>query len=127
MKSFWEIRAKFAEWFQPEHKFVYVDDLPEKVNDKTIYIVGNSKQPWLLAFTCPCGCQNIIQLNLLKDADPCWKYKVTKKNKINISPSVWRTTGCKSHFFVRKSKIDWVKSYESYKDSPTKNIFRFLK
>lgn len=122
-----KIVAKFAEWLQPEHKFINVDELPENVNEKTIYIIGDSSQPWLLAFNCPCGCHNLIQLNLLKDADPCWKYKVTRKKKINISPSVWRTTGCKSHFFVRKSKIDWVKSYESYKDSKSKSILSFWK
>src|ERR1035437_8988242 len=101
-----KILSKFAEWFQLEYKFIYVDELPINVNDQTIYIVGDSKQPWLLAFKCPCGCKNLIQLNMLKNADPCWKYKITKKNKITISPSIWRTNGCKSHFFIRKSKID---------------------
>ncbi|MFI5187675.1 MAG: DUF6527 family protein [Chitinophagales bacterium] len=23
-------------------------------------------------------------------------------------PSVWRIQGCKSHFFVKENKIDWV-------------------
>jgi hypothetical protein len=115
MRWYWKIVVKFAEWLQSEHKFVHVHDLPDHVNNKTIYIVGEKEHPWLLAFNCPCGCQNVIQLNLLQDANPCWKYKVTKKNKINISPSVWRTTGCKSHFFVCKSKIDWVRNYESQK------------
>ncbi|MBL7789353.1 MAG: hypothetical protein JNL75_05910 [Chitinophagales bacterium] len=108
MRWLQRIVDKFVEWSQPEHKFVNVVEFPENVNEKTIYIVGESIQPWLLAFNCPCGCHSIIQLDLLKDTDPCWKYKVTKKKKINISPSIWRTSGCKSHFFVRKSKIDWA-------------------
>ncbi len=125
MMFFRKIVAKFAEWLQPEHKLVYVDELPRNVKDKTIYIVGDVKQPWLLAFNCPCGCQNLIQLNLLKDAAPCWGFKVNKKNKINIYPSVWRTTGCESHFFVRKGKIDWVRGYESYRK--TKGFLSFWK
>lgn len=116
MRFYRNIVAKFAEWLQPEHRFVYVRDLPEYVTDKTIYIVGEEEHPWLLAFNCPCGCHNVIQLNLLKDAAPCWKYKVTKKKKVNISPSVWRTTGCKSHFFVHKSKIYWVMDCKSGED-----------
>ena len=115
MKQLNEIISKFAIWIQPEHIIIHCDELPEKVNDKTFYIIGDLKQPWLVAFKCPCSCNDLIQLNLLNDADPCWKYKITKKNKINIFPSVWRTTGCKSHFVVRKSKIDWVRSYRSYK------------
>jgi len=108
MKIFRKIAVKLVEWLQPEYKFVYVEEMTENVKSKTIYIVGDTMQPWLLAFRCPCGCQNVIQLNLLKDATPCWKFRITKKKKITIFPSVWRTTGCKSHFCIRKSKIDWV-------------------
>lgn len=112
MKWIRKIITKFAKWLEPEHKIVHVDELSENVNDRTIYIVGHIEEPWLLAFNCPCGCHSLIQLNLLKEADPCWKYKVTKKQKINISPSIWRHSGCKSHFFIKKSKIDWVGKYQ---------------
>ena len=115
-----KIFANFVEWLQPELSIIYVDELPGTVNDKAIYIVGDKSRPWLLAFQCPCGCHCLIQLNLLKDADPCWKFRLTTNNKINISPSVWRTKGCKSHFFVYKSKIEWAKSYESYKSERSK-------
>ncbi len=93
---------------QSKHKTAFSEDLPEVLSDKTIYIVGEQEMPWLIAFKCPCGCNSIIHLNLLEDAKPKWKYSVTSKKRINISPSVWRTKGCKSHFFVRKGKIEWV-------------------
>ena len=108
MKWVKKIISKFAKWFQPKHKIIHLDELPEKVNDKTIYIIGDLNLPWLLALKCPCGCGSLIQLNLLKDTAPCWSYKITKKRKINIFPSVWRTVGCKSHFVIRNSKIDWA-------------------
>lgn len=114
MKRLEKIRIKFREWLQPEYKFMYVDDLPERVKDETIYIIGSTVKPWLLAFKCPCGCHSIIQLNLLKDADPCWKYKINKKKQINVFPSVWRTTGCKSHFIIKNGKIDWVRKNKYY-------------
>ena len=121
-----KIITRFNKWFQRGHKLIYSDELPEKINKKTIYIIGNSKEPWLIAFNCPCGCQNLIQLNLLKDASPCWKFKVIKNNKINVFPSIWRTTGCRSHFFVRKSKINWVRTYKANKNSTSKS-FSFFK
>lgn len=105
-----KIVAKFVAWLKPEYKYAYSEDLPEKVDNHVIYIIGDSKEPWLIAFICPCGCGELINLNLLKDADPCWKYSISK-NKISILPSVWRTTGCKSHFYLRKGKIDWALSY----------------
>lgn len=101
--------AKLILKFQHEYRFAFVEEIPLRIKDNNIYIVGVVNQPWLLAFKCPCGCQSLIQLNLLTNAEPCWDFWINKKNKISISPSVWRTVGCKSHFFVKKGKIDWVR------------------
>lgn len=98
-------------WFKQEYGISFTSDLPNKMNTKTIYIIGVNEYYWLIAFNCPCGCKNPIQLNLLKNADPCWTFSFNKKGKINIFPSIWRTNGCKSHFIVRKSKIFWVGNF----------------
>jgi len=100
---------KFSEWLQSEYEYIYVNEFPQKINVNKIYIVGESEMPWVLAFMCPCGCNNLIQLNLLQDAEPRWKFRIDKQKKIYISPSVWRIKGCQSHFFIRKSKIHWIK------------------
>src|ERR1700749_957153 len=100
MKKIRTILAKVAGLIQPEYIIKYSDELPEIIRDNTIYIVGDSKEPWVIAFNCPCRCKKVIQLNLLQDVTPSWKYSVTKKGKITISPSIWRTVGCKSHFFI---------------------------
>lgn len=107
MKWLRKILLKLAGWFQPVYKLRYAEDIPERMETKTIYIVGIVDDPWLLTFQCPCGCKSPIQLNILKDARPRWKFEVWPDHKINITPSVWRTTGCRSHFFVRRSKIQW--------------------
>jgi hypothetical protein len=109
-----KIIRKLAEWLTPKYKFKFCEDIPEVVVDKMIYIVGEKKNPWVIVFKCPCGCNQNIQLNLLKEANPCWSFRVTTKKEINIRPSVWRTTGCKSHFVVRNSKIDWVRDRRTY-------------
>ena len=108
MNGIRKIIAKFAEWLTPEYNFIFEEDFPDSIKENFIYIIGDKKSPWLLAFKCPCGCGQTIQLNLLKEADPCWKYKITNRKKINIFPSIWRTKGCKSHFVVRNSKTEWV-------------------
>jgi len=110
MKTIKNIIAKFVGLFKPVFKYKYEDDFPESIKESVIYIIGDKESPWLIAFKCPCGCSQTIQLNLLKDADPNWKFKLTIQKKINISPSVWRTTGCKSHFFIRNSKVDWARN-----------------
>ncbi len=109
MKSW--LRKKFStlvKWFQPKYKTEYKEELPEVMEDRTIYLIGQPDNPWLVTLKCPCGCNCIIHLNLLEDAEPCWSFKLTAKKRINISPSVRRTMGCGSHFFVRGSKIEWA-------------------
>jgi hypothetical protein len=102
-----KVLRKIAWEKQSIYKIEALPELPIKIDDKTIYIVGEHKHPWLLAFNCPCGCKSLIQLNLLKEADPCWHFMITNKKKINIYPSVRKINGCKSHFVIRKGKIEW--------------------
>lgn len=93
-------------------EFQYVDDLPNEICPGIIYIIGEKEFHWQLAMICPCGCNEIIQLNLLKDASPQWEFRITKKNKITIYPSVWRNKGCKSHFVLKNSVVNWIKPYK---------------
>lgn len=86
----------------------YVEDIPELISNKLIFIVQDGNEPELLVFKCPCGCEADIILNLLKDASPRWSYELNDEGTIDIYPSVWRNIGCKSHFFVKDSNIKWV-------------------
>lgn len=101
-------RDRYRYYTAIKYKFEFTGDLPEVIPNQTIFIIVEDKIPDSLVFKCPCGCHTDIYLNLLKDAKPRWHYRITKKNKINISPSVWRKVGCKSHFFFRDGRIDWV-------------------
>jgi hypothetical protein len=85
----------------------FVGDLPNHICPQTVYIVGENNFYWMAGLLCPCGCQDFIHLNLLKEAKPCWKFKISK-GLISISPSVWRTYGCKSHFSISKGKVIWA-------------------
>lgn len=109
-----KIIAKFVDLFRPEYSFKYEEEFPDSIKENTIYIIGQKLSPWVLSFFCPCGCKSIIQLNLLKEADPNWKYRITVQNKITISPSIRRTFGCKSHFFIRNSKVEWAKNRKRF-------------
>ncbi|WP_425576795.1 DUF6527 family protein [Nibrella saemangeumensis] len=109
MKFLWRFTQKIWErWFKQSAKLVYVDDLPEKLSKDGFYVIGDPKNPWLLAFICPCGCQEIIQLSLLTDYRPHWTFSVEKQQRVTIMPSVWRQVGCRSHFWIKSSKVTWV-------------------
>lgn len=99
---------KLALLFQPTYSYTFSDDLPEALDRYTIYILGEEPNPWAIAFECPCRCNSIIQLNLLKEANPRWEYNINSSRAITLKPSIWRKIDCKSHFFIIKGKIIWV-------------------
>ncbi|MGN6604531.1 MAG: DUF6527 family protein [Ginsengibacter sp.] len=83
------------------------EELPEKIKKKEVFISRTIENSWVIVMTCPCGCREKIYLNTLPIEQPCWKINQTMKG-LTISPSIWRTKGCKSHFFVEKGKLIWA-------------------
>lgn len=85
-----------------------VDDIPETVRDDTVYLVGENGHYWCVILECPCGCRALVQLNLLKSTKPVWTYHFDEAQALSLRPSVWRTEGCRSHFFLRQGRIEGV-------------------
>ena len=86
----------------------FIDDVPDELDNKTIYIIENEGYYWQAVMICPCGCKKILHMNLIKEYYPSWNFKINKKKIITLYPSINRMAGCKSHFFIRKGKIVWA-------------------
>lgn len=93
-------------------KLVCVEDLPEAPQSGVLYVAGEGPNAWAAAMLCPCGCKEVIQLNLLQQVRPRWRAWQDSDGSANLSPSVWRQQGCRSHFFLRQGRIDWCRSSE---------------
>lgn len=91
-------------------------DMPERLEAGTLYLVGEGEHVWAVAFLCPCGCGESVQLSLLRDSQPRWRAVENSDGTVTLSPSVWRTKGCCSHFFVRHGRIDWVPDGETARE-----------
>jgi hypothetical protein len=90
-------------------RFAYarVDEFPDSLKSATVYVSGERGHAWAAALICPCGCGEVIELNLLKQVRPCWDIEEHQDGSVSLMPSVWRQKGCGSHFFVRRGRIDW--------------------
>ena len=84
-----------------------VSDWPENLNANTVYLQVDTKGPWAAAFICPCGCKEIIFLNLLKTTRPRWQITSLLNEPLSLNPSVWRKKGCRSHFILRSGRVHW--------------------
>jgi hypothetical protein len=85
----------------------HVTDAPSRLDGKKIYVVGENGHQWHVVMLCPCGCRESIYLNLLPDERPRWKLSMNKDGTPSLHPSIWRTVGCRSHFFLRRGEIEW--------------------
>jgi hypothetical protein len=91
---------------------VAIDELPDSLVKRRLYLIGNSV-PWSAALLCPCGCGEVIQLSLLPDDSPSWSVSLDRDGLPTLSPSVWRTKGCRSHFFLKQGSIVWYRSKDA--------------
>lgn len=83
------------------------EELPKVLKPKVLYLLGDKSDPWVASMLCPCGCEEKILLSLLPMDKPSWEVNHDKYGKTSLQPSVWRTKGCRSHFFFTRNEIHW--------------------
>ncbi|WP_223250722.1 DUF6527 family protein [Rhodanobacter denitrificans] len=96
----------FTGWFPYKGVDCPDDELPKHLARGRVYVLGTPA--WRVAFLCPCGCKEMVELCLLKQYRPHWTASVDNEGKVSLSPSVWKKVGCRSHYFMRNGQIIWV-------------------
>ncbi len=86
---------------------VLVEDLPETLDHDQLYLVGNQEGAAFAAMRCPCDCGAALHMNLSHGVYPLWTLTTHENGAISLSPSIWRTVGCQSHFFLRRGSVVW--------------------
>jgi hypothetical protein len=109
VSNFWDrwLQSVLSLW-PARHRFrvVMAEELPDRLKKNTVFAIG-AGTPWLAVLQCPCGCGDIIQLSLLEYESPRWSLRQERDGTPTLTPSVWRSKGCKSHFFLRQGVILW--------------------
>ena len=77
------------------------------LNLKRVYLVGEDSLPWSAALLCPCGCGSTIRVSLVAGDHPRWRAKRHFSGSVTLHPSIWRNSGCRSHFFLLRGRIVW--------------------
>jgi hypothetical protein len=106
-ESLWKRAVVFYDSMRGRYRVLAVDELPDRLASKIVYAVGDEGQYWLAALTCPCGCGDTIQLSMMQGRRPRWNLVEQNLRFPTLTPSVDRTVGCRSHFFVRNGRIEW--------------------
>lgn len=72
------------------------------------------KNPRWLLLKCPCKCDDVIPVNLDQRAGQAWRIYRGRYEQLSLFPSVWRDTGCLSHFIIWRGNIVLLGGREIY-------------
>jgi hypothetical protein len=86
-------------------RLMRVAELPDRLERHRLYVEADNA--WLAAMLCPCGCGETLHMSLLAGDRPRWDLIEHKDGTVSLYPSVWRRGGCRSHFFLTRSRIKW--------------------
>lgn len=77
-----------------------------------VVIIERGCPRWLL-ISCPCGCGDEFPINLDPRAGPAWRLYKNKRTGLSLFPSVWRDSGCCSHYIIWRNQILMYGQYEN--------------
>jgi hypothetical protein len=90
------------------------DDLTPAPGDSALVERG---RPRSFVLACPDGCGEHLTINLDDCSGPAWRWYETKRG-VTLFPSVWRDSGCKSHFIIWHDRILWCDWYTEGNKEP---------
>lgn len=88
----------------------YGEALEQIPENGDVALVTRGRPRWLL-IRCPDGCGEVLPVNLDRRAGPAWRLD-RRGEDWSVYPSVWRETGCESHFVVWRGRIWWGRDWE---------------
>lgn len=73
--------------------------------NQLVVVASGPTAKWL-RFICPCGCRQLVALNLMRSHSPRWTMSIDSADRVTVHPSIDSTT-CGAHFFIRSNRIEW--------------------
>lgn len=102
--------ARVEQLLVPPYRTIVVEEsLSRRLRRRAVYIVREDGFDEQVALLCPCGCGQVLHMNLLPDERPRWCVDQNVDGTVTLHPSVRRTKGCASHFWLRNGRIRWCK------------------
>jgi hypothetical protein len=78
-------------------------------------------RPRSLLILCPCGCGEEFPINLDARSGKAWRLYRNARTGLSVFPSVWRDSGCRSHYIIWRNKIYLFSSDSDGLDEPDNN------
>ncbi|MET4241526.1 DUF6527 family protein [Bradyrhizobium sp. RT10b] len=103
----WRFGSDLVGRLTPSVRATFVRERPTHLRRNILYVTSGAEGPAFGFLRCPCGCDETLHLRFFGTRHPQWRLTTDRKRTVTLTPSVWRQTGCKSHFVLRQGKIHW--------------------
>ena len=107
IRRLWRLAGCWLFWRPVPFDTVHANELPDNLRRRTIYLIGENNFFWFAGLLCPCGCESVIQLNLIPEVRPRWLFEEHADGTVSLTPSIWSRRGCGSHYFLKRGLIVW--------------------
>ena len=97
-------------WPATTYRARRVEERPDVPAAGVLYLIGHGEHVWEAAMRCPNRCGRTLSMNLLAAEKPCWKLEEHSDGTATLSPSIWRRTDCGCHFFLKRGRVEWVRT-----------------
>ena len=88
---------------------IEIEDMQNiKLKPHYLYVERRGGKDRWLHLLCPSGCGQTLSVNLMQSINPFWTLLQNSDKTVTLSPSIDKTDGCRSHFFIRNSQVQWV-------------------
>lgn len=93
--------------FAPRVKVRNCVEPPERPWPRRVYVTHGAAGPAFGYMRCPCGCGETLHLRFFGERRPRWSVASDDQGVATLHPSVWRQTGCRSHFVLKAGRVHW--------------------
>ena len=85
------------------------DKVPDRIPARRAFLVGASSRWKWLVFDCPCRTGHRIMLNLDRGRQPHWTLRVSRNQRITVSPSIdYKDSNQSCHYFISNGRVVWA-------------------
>lgn len=86
-------------------------DVPERLEQKAIYVAGSVDSPKWAVFGCPCERPHRIVLSLQRSHPQRWRVKDERAGP-TIYPSIDAIEWRRCHFWIQRGRVHWVPAWQ---------------
>lgn len=109
LRSLWSRLASFFRRGPAPYgcEIIESDELPDVIDPGVLVVAREDGIDWEAGMICPCGCGDRLTVVLLEGVKPRWDVRLSSTGYPSLHPSIWRNSGCRSHFWLKNGRIIW--------------------